>query len=89
LPNLALTLSDFFVSHLKSLTILQLGTMISDFLLTFIFYRESLMDKGPWALANKVQIGDAQGEGATLNHPLEGDSQQGSYWETLEESTRT
>jgi len=35
------------------------------------------MDKGPWAHANKVQLWDAQGEGAMLNCLLEGNSRKG------------
>ncbi len=35
-----------------------------------------MMDSGPWARANKVQLDGTQGEGAVLNCPLEGNSHQ-------------
>ena len=34
-------------------------------------------DKGPWARANKVQLGDSHKEGAVLNLPIEGTSRKG------------
>ena len=50
---------------------------------------KSLLMRDLGLVPTRYSYGDSQGEGATLNHPLEGIVTKDSYWETRDESTRT